>query len=144
MNPRDFHELATELVNSDDVAKIRTAISRTYYAVYNTGFEVLTGMGFSPYAGPSGHKDVQNHLNNSGDEKLVMASCQLDNLFSKRIRADYKLDKKDVENRKTANGLVQEASSIIKTLDISASKYGGKRDKIIKSITAWKKKTKRI
>ncbi len=140
MNPRDFHELASELVGSSNTAKIRTAINRAYYAAYNTGVEILNDMGFYPRTGPSGHKDVQYHLNNSGDDEIISACVKMDGLFSKRIRADYKLDKKDVDNPKTATALVKDAGSIIKTLDISTSKHGGKRQEIINSIKKWKEK----
>ena len=45
MNPREFLKVASELVAGATPAKIRTGISRAYYAAYNVGVEVLTEMG---------------------------------------------------------------------------------------------------
>jgi hypothetical protein len=138
MNPRDFCQLAERLVDGGSPAELRTAISCAYYTAYLVAVEILEGMAFRINKGPGGHGDVQHHLNNSGDVDLEHVSSQLGDLQSKRIRADYQLDRPDVENPKTAHAIVIQASQMIETLDRCCS--GERRPQIIQGITDWKKK----
>jgi hypothetical protein len=138
MNPRDLCQLATRLVDGGSPAELRTAISRAYYAVYLVAVEHLEGMNFRISKGPGGHGEVQHHLNNSGDADLQHISSQLGDPHGRRIRADYHLDRRDVENPKTARALVIQALQMIETLDRSCS--GERRIQIIQGITDWKRK----
>lgn len=138
MNPRDFHQLASELCQGNRAVNFRTAISRAYYAVYNVGFEILSGMGFRLSTGSAGHGDVRNRLSNSGEEQIVSIGSKLSTLESMRIKADYKLDRKDVENPKTAQAIVRQVEEIIQTLDTFCS--GPDRDSIIRAIKEWEQK----
>ena len=138
MNPRDLCQLATRLVDGGSPAELRAAISRAYYAVYLVAAEHLEAMNFRISKGPAGHGEVQHHLNNSGDMDLQHVSSQLGELHGKRIRADYQLDRQDVENPKTARALVAQASQMIETLDRCC--VGERRTQIIQKITDWKRK----
>lgn len=139
MDPREFESLASDLVSSGNPAYLRTAISRAYYAAFNVGVELLEGMGFKVNQGPSGHANVQNRLNNSGSNELSRASSQLGLLRTRRIEADYRLDRKNVENRKTAEALVKEAERVIQILDTQC--VGSRRDNIIKAIREYDRVT---
>jgi len=139
MDPREFQTLASELVLRNRASDIRTAISRAYYAAYNVGVEILTELGFKISEGPSGHGEVRNRLNNSGDNEAAKVSSQLNTLHTKRLHADYRLNMKDIENQKTAEALVQLAGKMIKSLD--ACRSAPKRNQIIKAIQAWETKT---
>jgi uncharacterized protein (UPF0332 family) len=139
MDPREFQNLASELVNGRRASEIRTAISRAYYAVYNVGVEILTELGFRISEGPSGHAEVRNRLSNSGESKVVMVGSQLNDFYTRRLHADYRLNRKDVENQKTAQALVELAKMMIRTLDESRSEP--KRLQIIKAIQEWELKT---
>ena len=55
-----------------------------------------------------------------------------------RIHADYRMDRRDVENQKTAQGLVQQAKRMIKILDENFS--GSKGAQITKAIQDWEQK----
>lgn len=138
MDPREFQTLASILVNGTTPAEIRTAISRAYYATHNVGAEILSRGGFRISEGPSGHGDVWNRLSNSGDIEVMKVGSQLSNLYTMRIHADYRLDKKDAENQKTAQGLVQQAKRMIKILDENFS--GSKGAQITKAIQDWEQK----
>src|SRR5438046_1576262 len=117
MDPREFQRLASQLVGGTSPAECRTAISRAYYATYNVAVEILKDMGFPISKGPTGHRDVQNQLSNSGDAEVMKVGSQLTDLHSRRIQADYRLDRTDVENIKTAHTLVEQARKMIQTLD---------------------------
>jgi hypothetical protein len=117
MNPKEFQSLASRLVTSSDPAEIRTAISRAYYAAYNFAVEVVEELGFRILKSPSGHGEIQNRLNNSGDPELSRVSKQLADLQSKRIQADYRLNDRGVENQKTASALVIQVDRMIQILE---------------------------
>ena len=138
MNPREFQKLASELAAGKTPAEIRTAISRAYYATHNVGAEILSAVGCRISEGPSGHGDVWNRLSNSGDSEIMKVGSQLSNLYAMRIHADYRLYRTDVENQKTAQGLVEQANRMIKILDENFS--GSKRTQIIKAIKDWERK----
>jgi uncharacterized protein (UPF0332 family) len=139
MDPRDFQVLASELVFRNRASDIRTAISRAYYAVFNVGVEILTELGFKISEGPSGHGDVWKRLGNSGDIEAAKVGSQLNHLYTRRLHADYRLNMKDVENRKTAEALVQLAGKMIKSLD--ECRFAPKRHQITKAIQEWETKT---
>jgi uncharacterized protein (UPF0332 family) len=139
MDPREFKSLASDLVSSTKPAYLRTAISRAYYAAYNVGAELLMGMGFEIHQGPSAHANVEYRFNNSGSAELSKASSQLALLRTRRIEADYRLDRKNVENPKTAEALVKEAEKIIKVLDKQC--IGSQRENIIKAIREYDRVT---
>ena len=138
MNPREFQNLASTLVNGKTPAEIRTAISRAYYSTHNVGVEFLSGLGFRIPKNASGHKEVWNRLSNSGNSEVMKVGSQLSGLYTMRIHADYRLARKDVENQKTAQGLVEQANRMIKILDENCS--GLKKTQIIKAIQDWEQK----
>jgi len=138
MNPREFQKLASALVAGKTPAAIRTAISRAYYATHNVGAEILKEMGFRISEGPSGHGDVWNRFSNSGNSEVMKVGSQLSDLYAMRIHADYRLNRTDVENQKTAQGFVEQANRMIKILDENCS--GLEKNQIIKAIKDWEKK----
>ena len=138
MDPREFHKLATELVAGTTPARIRTAISRAYYAAHNVGVEVLTGMGCRIERGPASHAGVWERLNNCGDKEVIKAGSQLGDLQSKRNKADYRLDNKDIEVQKTAQVLVEQSRRIIQILD--GCRGGSRSVQIKKEIQEWERK----
>ena len=139
MNPREFQHLASRLAEKGNFpSEFRTAISRSYYAVYNVGVELLKGMGFSPKEGPGGHGDVSDHFNYSGEPAVTRVASQMIDLAARRRHADYKLRRNDVEKKLTAVTLVHQAERMIETLDKTC--FGDKREQIIESIRDWKRK----
>jgi len=138
MDPREFQTLASTLVNGKTPAEIRTAISRAYYATHNVGVEFLSALGFIIPQNASGHAGVWDRLSNSGDKEIMYVGSKLQTLHGMRLRADYRLDKKEVENQKTAQGVVQDAKKMIDTLDINFSEQ--KKTEITKAIKDWEEK----
>ena len=138
MGPREFHRRASQLVGGTSPAEFRTAISRAYYATYNVAVEILQDMGFRINKGPAGHGDVQNRLSNCGDAEVMGVGSQLTDLHSRRIQADYRLDRTDVENIKTARALVEQARRMIQTLD--GCRSDPRRGQVITAIQDWEQK----
>jgi len=144
MDPREFLRVASELVavTGATPARVRTSVSRAYYAAYNTGVELLTEMGLTIDKSPKGHAAVYMRLHNSGDVEVEKAGSQLSDLLGKRIKADYRLDDRDVEYQKTAQADIEVARRIIQILD--ACRNGSRRTLIIKAIRDWERKTGEI
>ena len=140
MDPREFHQLAVQLIDESSPAHLRTAISRAYYATFNVGVEILGSMGFRISTGPAGHAEVHRLLNNSGDPEITKVGSQIGDLRSKRIEADYRLRRSSVENKKTANALVKQAGKMIEILDKQCS--GSARSKIITAMAKYKELTR--
>jgi hypothetical protein len=132
MNPREFQELAQRLVLIERPAETRTAISRAYYSVYNFVVQMLKEIGFEVSEGPSGHGDAVQKLSNCGSVRVQRVGSQLSVLRSKRIQADYRLDRRDVEISKTAQAIVIQAGKMIKELDECCT--GPEREEIVKGI----------
>jgi hypothetical protein len=137
MDPRDFHRLAVHLSTGAASAEYRSSISRSYYALFNVGAEHLRTIGFSIGRGAAAHGEVHHCLANSGDASLLAVAAELSILHSKRNRADYQLDKRDVESSSAACDAAGIAGSMIQTLD--AAFRGPSRAQIQSAITKWRR-----
>lgn len=137
MNPIEFNNLASELVAGNTPAKIRTAISRAYYAVFLIGLELLNGeLGFG-IPTHKAHKEIKYCLSNSGDTEFKKVSSKFGILQSNRVSADYHPERTGVENLNNAQSLVILAGSIIKTM--RADIVEPRRSQIIKSIQDYRR-----
>jgi len=132
MNPREFQNLAIKLVNGDSPAEFRTAVSRAYYSVFNVGAELMKGMGFPISENPGGHGELEHRLSNSKHIDIEKVGSQLGDLRSRRIQADYRLERREVETRKNAQAIVQQASTMIMVLDKCCT--GPDRPKVVEGI----------
>jgi len=140
MDPRDFQKLAAKLAFEKSPSEIRTAISRAYYSVFNVGVELLKGIELGVSKGPGGHGEVEHRLSNSANIDVEKVGSQLSDLRSRRIQADYRLDKKEIENQKNAQALVQQAHKMIQTLDRYFT--GPHRKELVCAIQDYMKKIK--
>ena len=137
MNPRDYLELANEIVKVAGAARCRSAISRSYYAAFNVGVEALRKLGFAPGKGAAGHGEVAHCFMNSAEPNSIMAGQRLAELHTNRIRVDYHLERTDVEHPMHAARLIEDARFIIDTFDQSVA--GPQRAQIQSAIAAWRK-----
>jgi uncharacterized protein (UPF0332 family) len=137
MKSTEFLDLAKKLLSKDSPANIRTAISRSYYAVHHFGSKALSDMGFHINEGPSGHGDVWNRFLNSGNSEIKSVGSSLATLHSHRRKADYKLEDKEIETLNTAKFQVilaeQALGKMKKTLK------GTNKENIIPAIKTWEK-----
>lgn len=137
MDPRQFQFLASRLAEHGAYpAEFRTAISRSYYAVFHLGLELLGNMGFNIPQNPNAHEEVYRHLNNSGDTDLIKVAVKMGDLRTKRIHADYRLNRPDVESKENAKMFVQSAERMIEIMKKCCQ--GKNRNQIIGNINDWK------
>ncbi len=141
MDPRDFLQIAKNLLKIDKPANCRTVFSRSYYAAYNVGvcfLEGLEGADIRISKGPGGHGEVSRYFQYSGMQDLKEAHQKLVNLYSDRINADYRLSDKIVEKISNAKKAVRVAEDIITTIDSHSS--DSERKRITKGIIDYKRK----
>ena len=137
MEPRHFLYLAQRLAEHGAYpVEFRSAISRAYYAAFHFGLILLREMDFSIVQNASAHEKVYQHLNNSGDDELAKAASKMNDLRTRRIHADYKLNRSDVEEKKNARMFVQQAARLIETIEKRC--HSEKRSEIIIAIQEWK------
>lgn len=140
MDPREFHRLATELVDKSHPVHYRTAISRSYYAVFNFGAKTLRSMGFKIDESSKGHGEVRNKFSNCGDDELMEVGSQMGDLHGMRIKADYRMTDQSVERAATAKLLVEQATIILTRLE--GCHIEPKRTQIIAAIKEYEQKIK--
>lgn len=139
MNPRSYQEFAERLMAAPrpNPAECRAAISRSYYACFNVGAEWLRSLGFPVGKGGAAHGEVRHCFNNSGIVSVTEAAHQLADLHMQRNRADYHLDRSDVERATVASALVQTAAAVIQSLDAAFS--GPDRSRIQVNMQTWRR-----
>ena len=137
MDPRDFHALAVRLASGRGSAERRTSIGRSYYAAFNVAMEMLRSMGFRIGRAAAAHGEVRLCLSNSGDAEVVLVASELGKLHTWRIRADYDLDRADVETGGTVDAMAKLAGELIRSLDASFS--GPNRPQVQSVIAAWRR-----
>ena len=97
-------------------------------------------MGFPISTGSAGHGEIRHLFNNCGNSEVKKIGSQIGDLHSRRIEADYRLHKKNIENRKTAEALVKQTARMISILD--AHCFGSDRPNIISAIKEYQKSTR--
>ena len=138
MDPRDFLQIASDLLRSDNPANSRTVFNRSYYAAYNVCVDLLKGAGFRIYESAKGHGQVNNYLGNCGIRDLEEAQMKLANLMSQRIKADYRMHEPSVEKIINAKKAVKTSENIIQIFDSYVS--NSEKKKVAKGINDYLKK----
>lgn len=117
MEGREFLTVAQKLVQMRSEAAIRSATSRTYYAIFNTGIKLLNALGFSFPKDASAHELLYYRLNNCGVPDISTLAATTKKLRSKRIRADYDMKSKDFAAQLECELDIVSASLIIAQLE---------------------------
>ncbi len=121
MNPLDFLTVADKLKCSSDEAERRTAVSRSYYSVFNylKAHLVRHGIPISPSA--QGHTQLTQYLNNSGIAEAKILSHIVGDLRSERNKADYRMELRNF-SAGTCSLLCDKARKAITNFDSCISK----------------------
>ena len=93
----DLLELAQEFGAREDEASLRCAVSRSYYAVFNTAREVLEvhDPEYQPMRSQDSHQQVWRRLAALGRRQAKTAARKGRSLLHKRKNADYVLTADD-------------------------------------------------
>ena len=91
--------------------------SRAYYSAYHFGRDFIVELGFTVTCGSAAHGEVKNFLGGSKVQEMVVASCLIGVLQSKRIDADYELEDTAIEERNAVQDLVGHAHEVHSLID---------------------------
>ena len=116
MHPSEFLRVAVDLARVNGSAECRTAISRAYYALFNTADLFLEELGIAKPKRDR-HQVFPRMLLNSGDADIVEVGSAMSDLHQQRLDADYHLHKPYPENPKNVEAVIQEATRLIGMLN---------------------------
>lgn len=86
--------IGDELIQVDDEAHIRSAFDRYYYGPYCSTKYYLVNLGHIEYLGlKGGHKNLYEELKRSPDYNEQKLGQDLEELFKKRVDADYLVER---------------------------------------------------
>ena len=103
MEPREFIDLAGELVRRNDEASLRSGVSRAYYALHN---EVRVFLEKNQIALPHDaktHARIAHYLMGSGIADVKFIGKALDDLRGDRNEADYDMQSNRFGEQRTAS-----------------------------------------
>jgi uncharacterized protein (UPF0332 family) len=141
MKPKAFLDLAERLLkDSKCEASLRTCVSRSYYALFNST-EQFVRQYFPAVLSRSAedHEKVYAFLNHCGVDAIVQVASDLNDLRDQRNDADYKLDLDKFEG--FGVGLLYKKAGIaLQTFEMVIGTAKG-RNAIIKGMESYKKLT---
>jgi uncharacterized protein (UPF0332 family) len=91
VDPKEFLSLAEILKQTKKEAHLRTAISRSYYALFNLLRDFLCENGIPFSRKVDDHKKVYFYFHNSKIEEFIQIGKDLDDLREERNDADYEM-----------------------------------------------------
>ena len=115
-NPTDFLGIANQFQNSLSEAERRTAVGRSYYAVYNLFIESLSKEGVTFEKNGADHERLVYYLEESKIQEAQRAGMTLNSLRVSRNEADYAMEKNiDVRQSQFAFGKAGSTITDVKT-----------------------------
>jgi uncharacterized protein (UPF0332 family) len=117
MEGKEFINVAQKMLQIRTEAATRSAFSRIYYAVFNTGKKLLHELGFALPKNAMAHEELYYRLNNSGLAAMEEIVSWISDLRSRRLRADYDMDSREFQSHKTCEFYLARATLIIAQLE---------------------------
>ncbi len=140
MKGEDFLVVAKAMLQLRTEAASRSAISRAYYALFNSASHLLRELGVVIVQSPSGHGEVKNYLFNCGITPAVDFARTLDELRTKRNLADYNMETAIFLNQNDCAWLVAKAEIAVRA--IATFQQEPLRQQIQNGIRAYERKIK--
>jgi uncharacterized protein (UPF0332 family) len=101
MEGKEFLDFAQKMLQFHSEAAIRSAVSRVYYAVFNTGKTLLHELGFVLPKDAAAHEELYRRLYNSGLSEIQETANWLFDMRRKRVSADYDMLSRDFQSHKS-------------------------------------------
>ncbi|MDZ7289599.1 MAG: hypothetical protein ONB44_08905 [candidate division KSB1 bacterium] len=117
MEGKEFLAVAQKLLQMRSEAAIRSAASRTYYAIFNTGVKLLNELGFVLPKDAPAHEQLYHRLHNSGTPVITEIAIWIKHLQMKRIRADYEMASTEFHSHHVCEFDIVRANLIIQRLE---------------------------
>ena len=112
MTGDDFINLAGKLATSTDEASLRSAVNRAYYGAFHLALAFLEDIERAVPRNANAHVQVARKLQSAGQADAYLAGSLLGDLHTERIKADYRLDHKQIGTSAFARICVETASEI--------------------------------
>lgn len=113
MHGEEFLFAAEQLLRIPNEATYRSAVSRSYYAVFHGAAEFLSELGFPASRGPQAHGELQFRVNNCGVAEFQKLSVMIQQLYGRRRVADYELNNDSFKSQPTTALWVASAKQAI-------------------------------
>jgi uncharacterized protein (UPF0332 family) len=117
MEGKKFLTVAQKMLQIRSEEATRSAFSRIYYAVFNTGAKLLNELGFVLPKDGTAHERLYQRLNNSGISATEEVAAWLGDLRQRRTRADYDMDSREFQSHKTCEFYLARATLVITLLE---------------------------
>jgi hypothetical protein len=117
MEGKEFLEVAQKMVQIRSEAAIRSAYSRSYYAIFNTGKKLLDDLGFPLPKDATAHEQLYYRLNNCGITAVIEIASWLSDLRLRRHRADYEMTSREFQSHITCEFYIARAKLGIAQLE---------------------------
>jgi hypothetical protein len=141
MIPKDFIQLAHELYRRfNNEAAFRSAISRSYYGLYNLMNRFLVSNNIALPSTGKAHDLTYKYLHNCEDLDVQKLAKVLDDLHDDRNKADYQLELTQFNDSQCAVMAYLKANTAYNDFEKLTSNSSN-RKKIIKGVIAYKNKT---
>ncbi len=141
MVPKDFIDLAHVLSHKFKTeAAFRSAISRSYYGLYNLMSRFLVNNNIALPNTAKAHDLTHKYLHNCGDPEVRLLAKTLNDLHIDRNSADYHLELTQYNNPNVAIMAYIKANTAYNGFEELISKSSN-RKKIVKGVITYKNKT---
>lgn len=117
MEGKEFLDFAQKMLQFRSEAAIRSAVSRIYYAVFNTGKTLLNELGFVLPKDAAVHEELYRRLYNSGLPEIQETTSWLFDMRKKRVSADYDMLSRDFQSHKSCELDIARAKLTIAQLE---------------------------
>jgi len=117
MEGKEFITVAQKLAQMRTEASIRSAYSRAYYGIFNTGLKLLSDLGFILPKDASSHELLYRRLNNAGISEIKDIAGRLKDLRQKRVHADYDMESRSFHSHTECELDLARAKLIIAQLE---------------------------
>ena len=117
MTGTDFLPVAARLASGPTEADWRTAVGRTYYAVFHVARQLLEDLGFRVPHADRAHAYLWMRLSNCGNVQVERAAADLQLMRRHRNNADYDLHRPLKQT--VATGDVQMARGVVQALTLT-------------------------
>lgn len=140
MDPKAFLDFAQELTDRSDEAALRSCVSRSYFALFNSMARFVEEHIGRLSHSAADHEKVVFYFNNCQVADVPDVASALNDLRNDRNRSDYRLDDDQFRSQPAVAFLYKKAEVVYNKFG-ELVKSSGCRKQIVRQIQEYKRKT---
>jgi hypothetical protein len=140
MDPKGFLDFARELKNRNDEAALRSCVSRSYFALFNSMANFVEEHVGQLTHSAADHEKVVYYFNNCQVADVPELAIDLNSLRVDRNCSDYRLDDSRFSDKNTVTLLYKRAEIAYNNF-VKIVSSSGRRKQIVQQIKEYKSKT---